>query len=176
MLLEKSNIAEFAGEFDTPTVVSRFDMETPMDPYDHARHDDLLKIDDLWRLIGNTHTDFVRDNPETLRKVMDGLDYLVVRDDSNQIVGAISVLDCKKGGLFKIDSLAVDPHERGKGYARALARGAIELCMDRQAKKICTLALPASQPLFSSLEFKVHETNDDGDASMFLEIDRKTAA
>ena len=176
MLLEKSNIAEFAGEFDTPTVVSRFDMETPMSPYDHAMPDDLLKIDELWRLIGNTHTDFVRDNPETLRKVMDGLDYLVVRDDSNQIVGAISVLDCKKGGLFKIDSLAVDPHERGKGYARALARGAIELCMDRQAKKICTLALPASQPLFSSLEFKVHETNDDGDASMFLEIDRKTAA
>ena len=172
MLLEKSNIPEF----DAPTVVSKFDMKTPMDPYDHARYDDLLKIDKLWRLIGNTHTDFVLDNPETLRSVMDGLEYLVVRDGNKQIVGATSVLDCKKGGLFKIDSLAVDPHERGKGYARALARGAIELCMDRQAKKICTLALPASQPLFSSLEFKVHETNDDGDASMFLEIDRKTAA
>ena len=172
MPLEKSNIAEF----DAPTVVSKFDMKTPMDPYDHARYDDLLKIDELWRLIGNTHTDFVLDNPETLRSVMDGLDYLVVRDDSNQIVGAISVLDCKRGGLFKIDSLAVDPHERGKGYARALARGAIELCMDRQAKKICTLALPASQPLLSSLGFEVYKTNDDGDASMFLEIDRKTAA
>ena len=78
--------------------------------------------------------------------------------------------------MFKIDSLAVDPLERGKGYARALARGAIELCMDRQAKKICTLALPASQPLLSSLGFEVYNTNDDGDASMFLEIDRKTAA
>ena len=172
MLLEKSNIAEF----DAPTVVSKFDMKTPMDPYDHARYDDLLKIDKLWRLIGNTHTDFVLDNPETLRSVMDGLEYLVVRDGNKKIVGAISVLDCKKAGLFKIDSLAVDPPERGKGYARALARGAIELCVDRQAKKICTLALPASQPLFSSLEFEVYETNDDGDASMFLEIDRKTAA
>ena len=172
MLLEKSNIPEF----DAPTVVSKFDMKTPMDPYDHARYDDLLKIDELWRLIGNTHTDFVRDNPETLRIVMDGLDYLVVRDDSNQIVGATSILDCKKDGLFKIDSLAVDPPERGKGYARALAREAIKLCMDRQAKKICTLALPASQPLLSSLGFEVYKTNDDGDASMFLEIDRKTAA
>ena len=172
MLLEKSNIAEF----DAPTVVSMFDMKTPMDTCDHARYDDLLKIDELWRLIGNTHTDFVRDNPETLRSVMDGLDYLVVRDGNRQIVGAISVLDCKRGGLFKIDSLAVDPPERGKGYARVLVRGAIELCMDRQAKKICTLALPASQPLFLSLEFQVYKTNDDGDASMFLEIDRKTAA
>ena len=138
-----------------------------MDTCDHARYDDLLKIDELWRLIGNTHTDFVRDNPETLRSVMDGLDYLVVRDGNRQIVGAISVLDCKRGGLFKIDSLAVDPLERGKGYARALARG---------AKEIFTWALPASQPLFSSLGFEVYETNDDGDASMFLEIDRKTTA
>ena len=43
MLLEKSNIAEF----DAPTVVSRFDMKAPMDPNDHARYDDLLKIDKL---------------------------------------------------------------------------------------------------------------------------------
>ena len=100
----------------------------------------------------------------------------MVRDGNRQIVGAISVLDCKRGGLFKIDSLAVDPPERGKGYARALARGAIELCTLRQAKEIFTWALPASQPLFLSLEFEVCETNDDGDASMFLEIDRKTAA
>ena len=172
MLLEKSNI----DEFDAPTVVSKFDMKTPMDPYDYARYDDLLKIDELWRLIGNTHTDFVLDNPETLRSVMDGLDYLVVRDGNKQIVGAISVLDCKKAGLFKIDSLAVDPPERGKGYARLLARGAIELCARRRAKEIFTWALPASQPLFSSLGFEVYEKNDNDNASMFLEIDRKTAA
>ena len=126
--------------------------------------EDILALARLWRQIGN-HPE---DDPESLQSCMRGLEYYVSRSPSAELIGAVSIMDCKRG-LAKIDSLAVLPQYQGRGHGRALVRAAISHCFDRGTTQIMTTALPAAQPVFASLGFETFEMYETGNASMFLD-------
>lgn len=158
----------------TATRIEQFDMSVPLTLENMTRWDEVLRIDALWNEIGDTRTEFIRDDPEALRQMMSGLDYLVMRhslsDTSDRIIGAVSVMNCRRGGLFKIDSLAVDPAERKKGYATALAKSAISLCRRQNAQTINVLAVPESRLLFEKLGFSVDRVYGSGNTQMSLDL------
>ncbi|HMR72957.1 MAG TPA: GNAT family N-acetyltransferase [Candidatus Saccharibacteria bacterium] len=148
--------------------ITRFDMETRLKAAD-PRTEDIFAIGDLWRQIGDNNIDAITHDPETLRSVMAGLDYLVLRDDSCRLIGAVSVLDCRQR-LAKIDSLAVHPEHQGKRYGYELARSAVKHCVTHGYEQIITHAKPAAQKLFNSLGFETYEVNKTGNATMFLDL------
>lgn len=148
--------------------ISAFDMETPLNTAD-PRAEDIFAISDLWRQIGDDNLDAIAHNPETLRSAMAGLDYLVLRDNSPRLIGAVSVLDCRRK-LAKIDSLAVHPEHQGQGYGYELARSAVKHCVAHGHKQIITHAKPAAQNLFGTLGFETYEVHETGNATMFLEL------
>lgn len=149
--------------------IELFDMTTPLGVSD-ARTADILAVSELWNSIGDSNTEAIAHNPETLRGLMDGLDYLVMRDtDSPRLVGAVSVMDCQRG-LAKIDSLAVMSEFQGQGRGRRLACAALQHCTDNGFKEVATVAMPSSQRLFTSLGFEIFEMYDSGNASMFKDL------
>lgn len=149
--------------------IEQFDMSQKLDA-DRAR--DVLAISDLWRQIP-TDAEMVLDDaqdPETLRRLMAGLDYFVKRDDGLWVIGAVSVMMCGSG-LAKIDSLAVKPEHQGKGHGRELARRAVVYCDEARCVEIVTRAMPAAQPIFSQLGFRTIEPEaSSGDATMYLSL------
>lgn len=149
----------------------QFDINRPLnDNPDHAS--DILAINDLWRTItfGKEPIDTgVAPDPEQLQFFMSDFDHLVIRNDTARIIAAIGTFE-SRGGLAKIDSLAVAPEYRRQGHARTLATSAINHCIDQGKTEIITHALPASQPLFQSLGFEEFEINTQGAATMFLDL------
>lgn len=151
--------------------ITLFDMETPLNAAD-PRTEDIFAISGLWRQIGDDNIDAITHDPETLRSVMAGLDYLVLRNDSPRLIGAVSVLNCGQG-LAKIDSLAVHPEHQGQGYGYELARSAVKHCVTHGHEQIITHAKPAAQHLFDSLGFETYEVHETGNATMFLDLNGK---
>ena len=148
--------------------ITPFDIETPLKRGD-SRAEDIVAISDLWQQIGDGNIDAIVHDPETLRSVMAGLDYLVLRDDSCRLIGAVSVLDCGRN-LAKIDSLAVHPEHQRQGHGYQLARSAVKHCVTHGHEQIITHAKPAAQKLFNSLGFETYEVNKTGNATMFLDL------
>ncbi len=149
----------------------QFDINRPLqDNPDHAS--DILAIDDLWRTITfgkePTYTGVAPD-PEQLQFFMSDFDHLVIRNGTARIIAAIGTFE-SRGGLTKIDSLAVAPEYRRQGHARTLATSAINRCVEQGKTEIITHALPASQPLFQSLGFEEFEINGQGAMTMFLDL------
>lgn len=108
--------------------VEIFDMETPLGS-DKNRADDVVAIADLWRQIGDDNTSSIIDDPELLRSLMAGLDYLVLRHpETTRPLGAVSVMNCRRN-LAKIDSLAVHPEHQHQGHGHTLAESAIRHCV-----------------------------------------------
>lgn len=125
---------------------------------------DVTAIMKLWRQIADDEPSV---DTETSRMIMEGLGYHVVRSNG-QIVGAVSVMDCTRG-LAKLDSLAVYPEHRGRGYGTKLASAAIKYAFANGSQSVLTLALPAAQSIFKSLGFKDIEVYDSGNALMVLD-------
>jgi|GEM_PF-6620138 len=146
--------------------IEEFDMTQQLDA---QRTRDVLAISELWKQIP-TNAEMVLDgskDPETLRRLMAGLDYFVKRDDGLWVIGAVSVMMCGFG-LAKIDSLAVDPEYRGQGYGTELARRAVVYCDEVGCDEIETRVTPAAQPIFSQLGFSTIESEASGNATMYL--------
>lgn len=149
--------------------IQPLDMETSLRAND-PRVTDIRAVHALWKDIGDDNTGYIADNPELLRAVMSGLDYLVLRaDEMSPVVGAVSVMNCTSG-LAKIDSLAVDRLHRGRRYGSKLAGRAVEHCVQREYDSITVTAMPSSRQIFDSLGFEVYETHDSGNTTMFLDL------
>lgn len=143
-----------------------FDMNKPLQPRD-PRSQGVTEINNLWRLIGDPHTEYVEDNPEQLRLALSRAAHFVVRAAQNEpIVGAVSVEECNFG-LGVIQRLAVDPEHQGNGYGLDLARRAVSHCVNREFEGVRVEALPSSRGIFSSLGFRVYQQGSDRDI-MFL--------
>lgn len=110
---------------------------------------DVRAIHELWKQIKDDQTPI---DIETARMLMAGLDYHVKRVGS-QVVGAVSVLDCKDN-LVKIDSLAVDPAHQASGYGTQLVETVVTDAFDKGSERIITFAAPPSQKIFSRLGFE----------------------
>jgi ribosomal protein S18 acetylase RimI-like enzyme len=99
--------------------------------------------------------DLVRDNSSTL---------MVVRDDSGQIVGALtlSVYRVPTGIRSIIEDVIVDNAARGQGIGEALMLRAIELAREKGAKNISLTSNPmreVANRLYLRVGFKKRETN-----------------
>ncbi len=149
--------------------VQRFDMSGSLSP---SRTRDIVAISKLWNQIP-TDVGFALNDPqdtETLRLLMMGLDYFVKRNNQLQVIGAASVMLCSPQ-LAKIDSLAVDPKYHLRGYGKQLAKSAVNYCASIGCEEIVTFAVPASQPIFTSLGFEVFERHSStGNATMFCDL------
>lgn len=149
--------------------IEYFDMDTPLAPSD-ARADDILAIHDLWGQIGDDNADALLGDPEGLRTILAGLDYLVLRrDDTPHIIGAVSVMDCQRG-LAKIDSLAVHPAHHRHGYGRQLVERALKHCKDSRFDTVTATAMPSSLQLFESCGFEPYERHESGNTTVFLDL------
>lgn len=150
-------------------LIHPLDMETSLKTNDR-RIADIQAVHALWQDIGENNTAHIADDPELLRSVMAGLDYLVLRREQvSPVVGAVSIMDCMRG-LAKIDSLAINRMHRGKGYGAQLARRAVEHCVERQYETVMVTAMPSSRRIFDSLGFEPFETHDSGNTTMFLDL------
>ena len=152
--------------------IELFDMSTPL-TNGNPRAGDIQAIESLWRLIDNDNPGHMDENPEMLRLLMSNLDYLVLRNDKQSVIGAVSIADCSKNkyglNLAEIASLAVHPDYQRKRYGSKLAASAVHLCWEKGYQEIITTAMPSSKGIFERLGFKVYETYESGNASMLLE-------
>lgn len=99
--------------------------------------------------------DLVRDAASTL---------MVARDDSGQIVGALtlSVYRVPTGVRSIIEDVIVDNAARGQGIGEALMKRAIEVARQKGAKNISLTSNPmreAANRLYLRVGFKKRETN-----------------
>ena len=136
-----------------------------------SRAADILQIVDLWVQIGDAPIPSPsRQDIETRRILMRGLDYLVCRDDATRkIIGAVSIVDYKDS-LAGISSLVVAPRYQSRGHGRGLMVSALDLCRQKKYQEVTALATPASQELLTSLGFETNEWYRSGNAAMSLDL------